>query len=107
MKFLCLDCDAQMTFRERREPGDGTFAAAFGCPACGRAVALLANPMETQLVGALGVRIGGAELDRPAAPMEHTRAAVAVWMSRSVVLKASSSPASPLMWARTLNSIWE
>jgi hypothetical protein len=75
MKFLCLQCDAQMTFSERQQPGDGTFAAAFTCPACGRGVALLANPMETQLVSALGVRIGGSELDP--APMEHTRAAVA------------------------------
>jgi hypothetical protein len=75
MKFLCLDCDQQMGFRERQEPGDGTFAAAFTCPRCGRSVALLANPMETQLVGALGVRIGGRPLD--AEPFELTRSAVA------------------------------
>jgi hypothetical protein len=72
MKFLCLECDAQLTFTERRQPGDGTFAAAFVCPACGRRIALLANPMETQLVSSLGVRIGGRELDP--APMELTRA---------------------------------
>jgi hypothetical protein len=72
MKFLCLDCDAQMTFTERQQPGDGTFAAAFFCPTCGRRIALLANPMETQLVGSLGVKIGGTELD--AGPMEQTRA---------------------------------
>ena len=71
MKFLCLECDAQMSFEERRQPGDGTFAAAFRCPACGRRVAMLANPMESQLVGALGVRIGGRELD--AEPMELVR----------------------------------
>ena len=71
MKFLCIDCDAQMTFTERQEPGDGTFAAAFGCPRCGRRVALLANPMETQLVGALGVRIGGRVLDEQ--PLELVR----------------------------------
>jgi DNA-directed RNA polymerase subunit RPC12/RpoP len=72
MKFLCLECDAQLTFTERQQPGDGTFAAAFVCPRCGRRIALLANPMETQLVGSLGVRIGGSELD--AEPMELTRA---------------------------------
>jgi hypothetical protein len=73
MKFLCLECDAQLTFTERQQPGDGTFAAAFVCPSCGRRIALLANPMETQLVGSLGVRIGGSELDPQ--PMELTRAA--------------------------------
>lgn len=78
MKFLCIPCDQQMAFAERQQPGDGTFAASFTCPRCGTAVALLANPMETQLVSALGVRIGGSELDAErAAPMETTRAAVA------------------------------
>jgi hypothetical protein len=71
VKFLCVECDTAMDFVERREPGDGTFAAAFGCPACGRRIAMLANPMETQLVGALGVRIGGRELD--AQPMQMVR----------------------------------
>jgi hypothetical protein len=71
VKFLCLDCDEQMAFTERREPGDGTFAAAFRCPRCQRAVALLANPMETQLVGSLGVKIGGRALDAP--PFELAR----------------------------------
>ena len=71
MKFLCLDCDQQMTFAERQEPGDGTFGAAFTCPSCGHKVAMLANPMETQLVGALGVQIGGRTLDEQ--PMELTR----------------------------------
>ena len=74
MKFLCVDCDEQMTFEERKEPGDGTFAAAFVCGACGRKVALLANPMETQLVGALGVKIGGRTLDEQ--PMEVTRSSM-------------------------------
>ena len=71
MKFLCIDCDAQMTFDERQVPGDGTFAAAFTCPTCGRRVALLANPMESQLVGALGVKIGGRMLDQQ--PLESVR----------------------------------
>ncbi len=71
MKFLCVGCDEQMTFEERQEPGDGTFAASFSCPKCGHKVAMLANPMETQLVGALGVQIGGRTLDEQ--PMQLTR----------------------------------
>jgi hypothetical protein len=74
MKFLCIDCDAQMNFDERQQPGDGTFAAAFTCPTCGRRIAMLANPMETQLVNSLGVKIGGRVLD--AEPMEHIRSSV-------------------------------
>jgi len=74
MKFLCIECDEQMGFEERQQPGDGTFAASFRCPKCNRSVALLANPMETQLVGSLGVKIGGRVLDEQ--PMELVRSNV-------------------------------
>jgi Proto-chlorophyllide reductase 57 kD subunit len=74
VKFLCIDCDEQMQFEERRQPGDGTFAAAFACPRCGRRIALLANPMETQLVESLGVKIGGRALDEQ--PMQLVRSTV-------------------------------
>ena len=74
MKFLCVECDRQMDFAERELPGDGTLAAAFTCPACRRTVAMLTNPMETQLVASLGVKIGGRTLDEQ--PMELTRSAL-------------------------------
>jgi hypothetical protein len=74
MKFLCLPCDQQMEFEERQVPGDGTFGAAFRCPKCDRSIALLANPMETQFVSALGVKIGGRTLDEQ--PLELVRTAV-------------------------------
>ncbi len=58
MKFLCIECDAQMQFSERTLPGDGTLAVEFTCPVCGRSIAMLTNPMETQMVSSLGVKIG-------------------------------------------------
>jgi hypothetical protein len=75
MKFLCVECDQQMAFEERGLPGDGTLAATFKCPACGRVVAMLTNPMETQLVASLGVEIGGRTV--PAQPLETVRRMVA------------------------------
>ena len=75
MKFLCVECDQQMTFGERQLPGDGTLAATFKCPKCGRVVAMLTNPMETQLVSSLGVEIGGRTV--PAQPLETVRKMVA------------------------------
>jgi hypothetical protein len=63
-----------MTYEERRQPGDGTFAAAFSCPTCRRRIAMLANPMETQLVSSLGVQIGGRVLDEQ--PMELVRTTI-------------------------------
>ena len=75
MKFLCVECDQQMAFGERQLPGDGTLAATFKCPQCGRVVAMLTNPMETQLVSSLGVEIGGRTV--PAQPLETVRKMVA------------------------------
>ena len=75
MKFLCVECDRQMGFAERELPGDGTLAAVFTCPSCNRAVAMLTNPMETQLVASLGVKIGGRTL--PEQPMELLRSSMA------------------------------
>jgi len=74
MKFLCIECDQQMTFEERALPGDGTLAAAFRCPKCGRQVAMLTNPYETQLVASLGVKIGGRTISEQ--PLETVRGAV-------------------------------
>ena len=71
MKFLCVECDRQMLSEERQLPGDGTLAAAFRCPQCGRAVGLLTNPMETQLVASLGVKIGGTTIEPQ--PLETVR----------------------------------
>ncbi|MBI4502193.1 MAG: hypothetical protein HY700_13660, partial [Gemmatimonadetes bacterium] len=73
MKFLCIECDQQMQFEER-QVGDDTFGAAFRCPKCGRSIALLANPMETQLVSSLGVKIGGRTLEEQ--PLELVRSNV-------------------------------
>ena len=75
MKFLCVDCDRQMAYEERRLPGDGTLAVAFRCPACDRVVAMLTNPMETQLVASLGVKIGGSTVAPQ--PLETIRGMVA------------------------------
>jgi hypothetical protein len=75
LKFLCLSCDAVMEFAERQLPGDGTLIAVFRCPTCAREMALLTNPMETQLVSGLGIKVGGRTV--PEQPLEVTTAALA------------------------------
>jgi hypothetical protein len=74
MKFLCVECDSQMGFAERELPGDGTLAVVFTCPTCKRSVAMLTNPMETQLVASLGVKIGGRGVSEQ--PLELTRSSL-------------------------------
>ena len=71
MKFLCVQCDEVMSFSDRDLPGDGTITALFSCGACGRDMAMLTNPMETQLVTSLGVEIGGRTV--PEQPLQQTR----------------------------------
>ena len=71
MKFLCIPCDEVMKFADRDLPGDGTITALFTCGACGRDMAMRANPMETQLVSSLGIEIGGRTV--PEQPFQQTR----------------------------------
>lgn len=95
MKFLCLDCDEQMLLDERHVPGDGTFAVAYECPSCRRKMAMLANPMETQLVGSLGVKIGGRTLDEQ--PMEQLRTTM-IGRDDAFVEAPDSTPPRRLRW---------
>lgn len=72
MKFLCVTCDEAMKFVEAADAARGdAFSAVFCCPRCGRRIALLANPWETQLVRSLGVALGGRTT--PHAPFELVR----------------------------------
>ncbi len=93
MKFLCIDCDKQMDFGERQLPGDGTLAAVFRCPACGREVAMLTNPMETQVVSSLGIKIGGREV--PEQPLELVRSSVDGGRDEAFAEPAATPTTSP------------
>ncbi len=68
MKFLCVGCDELMRFHSVEGPEEGSVSVTFGCPGCRNRVALLTNPVETQLVRALGVKIGGRAV--PPEPLE-------------------------------------
>ena len=101
MKFLCLACDDVMDFADRQLPGDGTLAAIFTCASCKREVAMLTNPMETQLVSSLGVKIGGREV--PAQPLEMVRSSLEG--GREEVFAAAEAPdgaarrRQPVVWS--------
>ena len=97
MKFLCVECDRQMTFEERQLPGDGTLAAAFRCPACGRVVAMLTNPMETQLVASLGVQIGGRTV--PTQPLETVRGMMATGRADAFVDEPAVATTTGVVWS--------
>jgi hypothetical protein len=98
MKFLCLPCDEVMGFSERQLPGDGTMAAVFTCGGCGREMAMLTNPMETQLVSSLGVKVGGREV--PEQPMELVRSSLADGRDDAFDDEPAAAPlAGPIAWS--------
>ncbi|MDX1548427.1 MAG: PCP reductase family protein [Rhodothermales bacterium] len=92
MRFLCVECDEAMNLTGTRGPDAGAMTVLFGCPGCGRAVAMLTNPMETQMVRALGVKIGGRTV--PAEPMETLRSALAHPRADAVEAAAEAEPAA-------------
>ena len=74
MKFLCVPCDEPMKIQETKGPDEGSLSVIFNCPTCTRQVALLTNPMETQIVRSLDVKIGGSQA--PYDPMAFVRSAL-------------------------------
>jgi len=59
MKFLCVPCDRQMKLAETKPPDRGSMTVVYRCPVCEHTIAMLTNPFETEVVGSLGVKIGG------------------------------------------------
>jgi len=64
MKFVCMNCETFMLFQKVEKPGEGSLGVEFLCPTCKARFSMVTNPGETQMVQALGVKIGG----RTAAP---------------------------------------
>jgi hypothetical protein len=63
MKFLCVLCDQPMKLVEMAPPDRGALAIVYECPECAHRIAMLTNPLETQLVTSLGVQIGPGQGD--------------------------------------------
>jgi hypothetical protein len=77
MKFVCNDCQELMEFVENTPSEDGSsMAITYTCPSCGRAISMVTNPGETQVVRSLGVTIGHETLGTPPEPMAMIRGAL-------------------------------
>lgn len=68
MKFLCLECNTAMQFKETTAPDQGSLTAIFECPDCFAEFAMHMNPWETQMLKSLNVQLGGKS--EAAQPME-------------------------------------
>ena len=67
MKFLCLECNQPMKLYESSPPDRGSIEVKYECPECLHQIAMLTNPLETQVVSSLGVSIGPEENAAPGA----------------------------------------
>ena len=77
MKFVCQSDNTVMEFVESAtSEGGGSMSIAFKCPTCGRSVAMVTNPGETQMVRSLGVTIGHDHLAAAPEPMSMIRSAL-------------------------------
>ena len=63
MNFLCVLCDQPMKLVEMAPPDRGALAIVYECPECAHRIAMLTNPLETQVVTSLGVQIGPGQGD--------------------------------------------
>ena len=71
MKFLCLECNTAMQFKEAATPDKGALTAIFECPECFAEFAMHMNPWETQMLKSLDVQLGGKREEAP--PMQMVR----------------------------------
>jgi hypothetical protein len=71
MKFLCLECNTAMQFKETTTPDQGALTAIFECPDCFAEFAMHMNPWETQMLKSLNVQLGGKS--EAAQPMQMVR----------------------------------
>jgi Proto-chlorophyllide reductase 57 kD subunit len=73
MKFLCVLCDQPMKLVEVAPPDRGALSVVYECPECAHRIAMLTNPLETQMVQSLGVQIGpGGEKGEAKCPFSGT-----------------------------------
>lgn len=95
MKILCVRCDEPMQIRENPVPdAGGSLSVVFRCGRCGQETAMLTNPGETQMVRALGVRIGPAATPpAPPAPLAHLRGGLAESRPEAVQAGGEGEPA--------------
>ena len=71
MKFLCIECDTAMKFKDVTRPEQGSVTAVFECPDCFTEIAMYLNPSETQMLKSLDLKLGGR--NEAAQPMQMVR----------------------------------
>ncbi|UVT15514.1 MAG: PCP reductase family protein [Nitrospira sp.] len=72
MKFVCLNCETYMGLEKVEKPEEGSLGVFFACPSCNAKFSMVTNAGETNMMNALGLKLGARA--EPAASMEGLRA---------------------------------
>src|SRR6476661_2256720 len=72
MKFVCLNCETYMNLEKVEKPEEGSLGVFFACPSCSAKFSMVTNAGETNMMNALGLKLGARA--EPAASMEGLRA---------------------------------
>jgi hypothetical protein len=105
MKFVCVPCDEPMKIRETLGPSEGSLTVTFECPTCGHPVAMLTNPMETQIVRSLDVAIGSGPGSRD--PMGFVRSALVVKRDEGSAAAQEHLPGTACPFSSVANAAFE
>lgn len=103
MKFVCLNCETYMSLEKVEKPEEGSLGVFFACPSCNAKFSMVTNAGETNMMNALGLKLGARA--EPAASMEGLRALAGNGQTAPVVNKppqgAPSVPATTASPAKT------
>ena len=72
MKFVCLNCETYMSLEKVERPEEGSLGVFFACPSCSAKFSMVTNAGETNMMNALGLKLGAKSA--PDASMEGLRA---------------------------------
>ena len=65
MKFVCLNCETYMNLEKVEKPEEGSLGVFFACPSCAAKFSMVTNAGETNMMNALGLKLG-ARAEAPA-----------------------------------------
>lgn len=97
MKFVCLNCETYMILEKVEKPEEGSLGVFFACPSCEAKFSMVTNSGETNMMNALGLKLGARA--EPAASMEGLRALAGG--GRAVAAVNKQTAAGPSVSAET------
>src|SRR5262245_46481207 len=89
MKFVCLSCETYMNLEKVEKPEEGSLGVFFVCPSCDAKFSMVTNAGETNMMNALGLKLGARA--EAAASMEGLRALAGSGQAASAVNKQPQS----------------